>query len=171
MLPELRGLQVLLRSPREADKSDRLECGRDAEFVRMVGGDPSELPPLTVEEVDRWYERIASEPYSWIIERDGRCVGTARLHALDPATHSAWYAIGIFDVRFWNQGLGTETTLLVLKFAFDQLRLYHIFLRVLEYNHRAIAVYKKCGFAVERVEQDSVTVGDQSHSDLGLLPN
>jgi len=132
----------------------------------MVGGDPSELSPLTVGEVDRWYERTASEPYSWIIERDGRCVGTARLHGLDAATHSAWYAIGIFDVRFWNQGLGTEATLLVLKFAFAQLQLHQVFLRVLEYNQRAIAVYKKCGFAVQRVEQESVTVGDQRHSDL-----
>jgi hypothetical protein len=43
ILPELRGLQVLLRPPREADKSDRLEYGRNAEFVRMVGGDATGL--------------------------------------------------------------------------------------------------------------------------------
>jgi RimJ/RimL family protein N-acetyltransferase len=37
--------------------------------------------------------------------------------------------------------------------------------RVLEYNHRAIAAYTKCGFVVERVERDSLIIGDERHSD------
>jgi len=132
----------------------------------MVGGDPTELPPLTVEEVNGWYERLVLDPYSWSIEYDGRCIGTARLHDFDLASRAAWYAIGIFDAGVWNRGLGTEATRLILNFAFDQLRLRDVFLRVLDYNQRAIAAYKKCGFVVERVERNLLTTGDERRSDF-----
>ena len=132
----------------------------------MVGGDASAMPPLTVEEVGRWYDQLVSEPYGWSIEYEGRLVGTARLNRLDLTARSAWYAIGLYDPSVWGRGLGTEATQLVLTFAFQRVRLQDIFLRVLDYNHRAIAAYKKSGFVVERVERDSVMVAGKRHSDL-----
>jgi RimJ/RimL family protein N-acetyltransferase len=165
-LSELRGPRVLLRPPRDADKSERLKYGRNAEFVRMVGGDPDAMSPLTVDEVGRWYDQTVSEPYCWSIEHEGRFIGTARLHRLDPAARSAWYAIGLYDPSAWGCGLGTEATILVLSFAFQQLHLRDVFLRVLEYNHRAIAAYRKAGFLAERLERDSLAVGDERYSDV-----
>ncbi len=43
----LRGHRVILRAPQASDQNDRLECGRNAEFRRMAGGDPNTLPSLT----------------------------------------------------------------------------------------------------------------------------
>jgi|GEM_PF-4076091 len=37
--PTLVGTSVILRAPRETDRSDRMACGRDPETVRMCGGD------------------------------------------------------------------------------------------------------------------------------------
>ena len=37
----------------------------------------------------------------------------------------------------------------MLKYAFEHLNLHKVFLRVYEYNERAIHVYEKCGFRME----------------------
>src|ERR687893_200076 len=64
----------------------------------------------------------------------------------------ASFAIGIFEAGGRNRGLGTEMTRLVLGYAFEVMKLHRVSLRVLAYNHRAIASYEKCGFVREGVE-------------------
>lgn len=164
--PNLRGPRVILRAPREADKSARLSYGRDPEFRRMVGGDPRTNPPLTTEEVDQWYERAAAEPLYWIIDLDGTCIGTARLHSLDDQNRRARYAIGIFSPEHRRQGLGTEATRLVLEYAFRVLGLHRVDLRVLAFNAPAVARYEKCGFVREGIEREGTFIGGQWEDDV-----
>jgi len=52
-LPTLCGARVKLRPPVERDKEDRLAAGRDPEFRRVVGGDPTDCPPLILPEVEQ----------------------------------------------------------------------------------------------------------------------
>ena len=65
-----------------------------------------------------------------------------------------WYnrhgELGIFigDKRYWGLGYGTEAIILLLDYAFNILNLNKIYLRVIEYNVRAIRAYKKIGFRV-----------------------
>jgi RimJ/RimL family protein N-acetyltransferase len=162
----LQGKSLMLRRPQESDKLDRLAAGRNAEFRKMVGGDPYDCPPLTQAEVEQWYIQICQEPLQWIIEYTGRCIGEARLHSVDQSNRSARYAIGIFDPRNWSRGLGTEATRLVLQFAFDKMKLHRVDLRVLAFNKRAIACYEKCGFVREGVVRESVCIGDEWQSDI-----
>ena len=164
--PILKGTRLILRPPQESDKADRLACGRDPEFRRMVGGNPNVCPPLTIEEVEQWYDGMCSEPRHWIIEAEQRCIGTVRLHQRDPDNRRARYAIGIFDPTMWGKGLGTEATRLVLSHAFDVLGLHRVDLRVLAFNQRAIACYEKCGFVQEGVEREGALIGGEWHSDL-----
>ena len=63
MVTILRSERVLLLPPQSSDKTDRLAIGRHAEFVRMNGGDDRALTPLTAEEVERWYARLAAERF------------------------------------------------------------------------------------------------------------
>lgn len=165
---DLAGPRVLLRRPRETDKADRLACGRSEEYVRMVGGDHRNMQPLTAERVNRWYEETAAEPYGWVMEVDGRCIGTTRLHALNEENRRARYAIGIFDASYWGQGLGTEAMRLVLAFAFDDLGLHRVDLRVLGYNRRAIACYAICGFVQEGVEREGALIAGEWQSDVWM---
>ena len=132
----------------------------------MMGGDYRGMPPLTPEEVDAWFDKMAAEPYCWAIDTEDRCVGTARLHSLDPGHRRSRYAIGIFNPAAWGIGIGTEATRLVLSFGFESLALHRIDLRVLSFNERAIASYKKCGFAIEGVERESALVAGEWHSDV-----
>ncbi len=134
----------------------------------MVGGDPRTLPPLTPNEVEQWYHQVAGDRLHWIIALEGRCIGSARLHSLDEANRSARYAIGLFDPACWGQGYGTEATRLVLRYAFETLRLHRVALRVLDFNHRAIACYEKCGFVREGVEREGSLIGGEWQSDVWM---
>lgn len=91
-------------------------------------------------------------PCQWVIEFAGRCIGEARL-TVDAKNRRARYAIGIFDTTKLGMGLGTEATRMVLRYAFEVLKLHRVDLRVLEYNRRAIRCYEKCGFVKEGVER------------------
>ncbi len=157
---------LVLRPPRQSDKHDRLAVGRQPEFVRMVGGNAQDVRPLAAEQVERWYSRLLAEPFEWVIDVGGCCVGTARLHHMDLDNHRARYAIGIFDPGYWGKGIGTRATRLVLKHAFLSLRLHRVDLRVLDFNHRAIHCYQKCGFTTEGVERESAYIGGQWCSDV-----
>lgn len=165
-IPTLQGECLVLRAPQDRDKQDRLAYGRNAEFLRMVGGDARNLKPLTSEQVGRWYERLVAEPFEWVIEVEGRCIGTARLHHVDEQNRRARYAIGIFDPSAWGKGLGTEATRLVLRYAFENLGLHRVDLRVLAYTHRAIACYEKCGFVQEGVEREGALIAGEWQSDV-----
>ena len=134
----------------------------------MYGGDYLNLKPVTVEEVERWYERYSSEPLGWVVEAEGRCVGNARLSLVDEENRSARYAVGLFDSTVWNRGYGIEITRLVLRYAFEELHLHRVDLIVLEYNLRAIACYKKCGFVHEGTARESALVAGEWHSDIQM---
>src|SRR5690242_16817710 len=129
MPPVLNGRRIVLRAPMPSDQQDRLEWGRDPEFRRMVGGNPDTLLPLSAEEVRGWYDTVRVDPLCWVIEADGKCIGTARLRIADEANRRARYSIGIFHPSYWGQGYGTEATRLVLRYAFEELTLHRVELR------------------------------------------
>ncbi|WP_404450597.1 GNAT family N-acetyltransferase [Virgibacillus necropolis] len=110
-------------------------------------------------------DRILKEKLNWCVEYKGRCIGEARLTVSDQ-DNRAKYAVGLFDSSVWGRGLGTEITQLVLQYAFEELSLHRVDLRVLEYNHRAIACYEKCGFFKEGVEREGALIEGKYETDV-----
>lgn len=167
----LSGPQVHLRAPKSTDKTARLHAGNHPEFLKMLGLPESHAAALTEDRAQEWYARIDSNPFAWIIEVDGRCVGAAHLHALDQQNRRVRYAVALFDRAVWNQGIGTEVTRLVLWYAFEFLHLHRVELRVLEYNRAGIRAYEKAGFQREGLERETVLVGDAWYGDviMGVL--
>ena len=55
---------------------------------------------------------------------------------------------GIFigDKDYREKGYGTEAIRLILDYGFNYLNLNNIKLDLMEFNERALACYKKCGF-------------------------
>ncbi len=121
MPPMLSTDLLKLRALRQGDRDHRLAIGRHSEFVRLVGGDESDLQSLTADDVDAWYQHVEADPFCWVIHVDGRAIGTARLHNVDEVNRNARYLIGIFDPAMWGLGYGTEATRLVVRYGFDVL--------------------------------------------------
>jgi RimJ/RimL family protein N-acetyltransferase len=166
--PRLQGSRVLLRELRDSDRVARQQLGRDPEIARNWGQVVPGVSTLTDAEAQDWYQANIDKanPYFWIIEHEQRMVGTAHLHALDFCDLRARYAISILDATLLGHGLGGETTELVLKFAFTALGLHRVDLRVLDFNARAIACYRKCGFVVEGRERETALIDGVWYDDV-----
>jgi len=97
-LPMLQGERVVLREPRESDVDDRLghpidpgeEDGYGSSWRREWDGRRYH----TREHLAR---QQPPEPgtYTWMVEYDGHCIGSARLQ-VDVDQHCATYAVGLF---------------------------------------------------------------------------
>ena len=169
--PTLSGMSVTLRAPKPEDVADRLALGQAPEVVRMFGGDPNALPPLTEGAAKRWVDSLAAHPNAWAVEHEGRLLGEIRLDDLDEHDRRARLAVGLFDPTKLGKGLGREAIRLVLKHAFGELALHRISLRVVAYNVRAIRCYSACGFVEEGREREAAHVAGEWHDDviMGLL--
>ncbi|WP_017187272.1 GNAT family N-acetyltransferase [Alkalibacillus haloalkaliphilus] len=168
--PLIFGERVTLRLPKKQDIDDRFQLGRNPEVVKLFGGDTHNLREFTYEDAKAFIKKTEQNPLEWCIEYEGRWVGHARLR-LDKRSNRASYSVGIFDSTVWGLGLGTEITQLVLQYAFEQLQLHRVGLRVLDFNKRAIACYEKCGFVQEGMERENVPIDGEYASDvlMGIL--
>jgi RimJ/RimL family protein N-acetyltransferase len=163
---------IVLRPPKPEDAADRLALGRDPEIVRMFGGDTNRpVPPLTMDEISRWLKNIGVHPHAWIVEHEGRLLGEARLDNLNEHDGRARLAMGLLDPARLGQGLGRRVVRLLLRHAFEQLKLHRVDLRVLAHNVRAIRCYRSCGFVEEGRERESALVDGERYDDIimGIL--
>lgn len=169
-VPVLQGGRIQLRETKESDIDDRLVFGRPLEFAYMCGGNREE----TVEFPERaewvaWQEnssRRSDDAIEWIIEYQEKCIGAAGLHHISFTDNSAVFAIGIWVPQYYSRGIGTEACRLVLHYAFEELKLHRVELKVLDYNERAIKCYRKCGFQVDGVLRENALIEGAYHSDI-----
>ena len=170
VLPTLTGRSVLLRPPRSEDAAARLSLGVHPEIVRMYGGSSSDVRPMTPEAAERWVQGLMKHDYAWIIE-SGSPIGHVRLDRVDLRDQRASLAIGIDDFTRLGRGLGTETIRLVQQYAFCELGLHRLSVRVVDYNHRAIRAYEKCGCVIEGREREAALVDGRWYDDvmMGML--
>ncbi|QLA20285.1 GNAT family N-acetyltransferase [Desulfolutivibrio sulfoxidireducens] len=113
---------------------------------------------------ERWYAGIADNPekmvFAVIWRADGRHIGNTGLYGIDWLHRRAdfWILIGEADYR--GQGVGSEVTARMRRFAFDNLGLNRLCLRVDPDNAAAVALYASQGFVREGVlRQDSYIEG------------
>ncbi|SFC40462.1 Protein N-acetyltransferase, RimJ/RimL family [Bacillus sp. OV322] len=163
--PMIKGDKVLLRQPIERDVIDYLKIEVNKELERMYGGDTRNLSPKTKEDAQKFVNAIKINKLEWCVEFEGRFVGQARL-TVNKLDNRARYAVGLFDPTVWNKGLGTKITQLVLRYAFEELQLHRVDLRVLQYNKRAIKCYEKCGFIQEGVEREGALIEGKYETDI-----
>lgn len=104
--------------------------------------------PTTMEQEVRWYEaQAASEIRFTVFERaTGRPIGTAALHGIDYRNRTAVFGIFIGEADARGQGYGTETTRLMLDYAFTALGLHSVMLTVAEFNLAGQRAYARAGF-------------------------
>lgn len=76
-------------------------------------------------------------------------VGSVYLRDVEYEEKTAEYGIFIGEADSRGKGYGTEAAQVIIKYAFGQLRMKSLALRVLEDNKRAIQSYEKAGFQVD----------------------
>jgi RimJ/RimL family protein N-acetyltransferase len=146
--PWLSGEKVYLRPPRDSDLQRRVEWLNDPETFRLFTGSlPSR--PYEYADAQRWLQNLETDAtaFLWSIETaDHRHIGDVDLHDIDFKIGVARLTILIGDKEFWGKGYGRDAVRTVLRYAFLELGLESVSLRVYDFNNRAIRCYEKCGF-------------------------
>jgi RimJ/RimL family protein N-acetyltransferase len=117
-------------------------------YLQRTYDDP--LQPTSLEKVTEWYEAaIASDTAIWftIYSKDSsRPIGHTHLFEINRHHGIANFAILIGDGDYRGKGCGTETTCLMLDYAFTALGLFNVMLTVTAFNIGGIRAYERAGF-------------------------
>lgn len=111
---------------------------------------------ITIESELNWIKgAIANneigKDYRCAILADGLYVGNIYLTDIDEET--AHYHIFIGEKKYWGKGVARAASKLILEYAFDELKLKEVLLRVNKLNTAAYSLYQNLGF-VETEEID-----------------
>lgn len=132
---------------------DYLKMVNDLEHVGRFIGRRTE--PVSEEKERKWVREKLDEKavlFSMIEKSSGAFIGNIEL--MDFTETEAELGIAITAAK-QELGYGTEAIRAVTDYAFDQLVLKRVFLKVYPDNARAIRVYEKCGFReYDRTEED-----------------
>ncbi|MDE5932989.1 MAG: GNAT family N-acetyltransferase, partial [Lachnospiraceae bacterium] len=94
-----------------------------------------------------------------LCERDSeRAVGSVYFRDIDREKSCAEYGIFIGEDDAIGKGYGTQAAKLALAYAFEELRLQSIFLRVFADNKGARKSYENAGFRLIKNRQEDVTI-------------
>jgi RimJ/RimL family protein N-acetyltransferase len=146
--PIIRAEHVWLRALEAADITEHpIE---DAELAHFAGFRRS----FSRTEAERLIQKLASggeESVNFAICLLGseEPIGACGLRDIDKTNGSAEVSIFLADSKQWGKGLGTDAMRALVDFGFGELRLERIWLRVFDYNARAIRSYEKARFARE----------------------
>jgi RimJ/RimL family protein N-acetyltransferase len=95
-----------------------------------------------------------------------RPIGVVNWHDIDSANRTATYGIMIGEKDCWNKGYGTETTRLMLEYAFTVLNLHSVVLTTNSFNERAQRAYNRAGFREVGRWRESHRFGDRIYDEI-----
>lgn len=133
--------------------------------VLLMGGAP--IRPVGWENVEASFERHSKEDANEFVgfaiyeQASLRLIGNAHLRHIDKTQRTAEYGILIGEKDCWGKGYGTETTILMLDYAFTVLGLHNVLLDTYGYNERAVRAYTRAGFRVIGRRREAARMGDQ----------
>ena len=105
---------------------------------------------------------------SYIIEESegNTAIGVTSLINIDTKNRNAECIIDIGEKEYWGKGYGTEALKVLLEYAFLELNLHRVSLRVFSLNERAIHIYNKLGFMKEGIMRESLYRNGKWHDIL-----
>ncbi len=126
----------------------------DPEIWKYTGKRPDRV--ITYEDELRWMKDVLSRANErrFAIIADGNYVGNIQLTDIDH--DEAVYHIFIGEKTYWGTGVAYEATELILAYAFEELQLKAVRLRVRTEHERAIRLYLKAGFEERRRDDEFV---------------
>lgn len=145
----LEGKLVNLRALEPGDVDREFQWVNDREVTRYL----TIRYPMAKGEEERWLTTRPANDFAntvFAIEtKDGVHIGNCGLHDGQPENRKASLGIMIGNRDYWSNGYGSDAIITLLRFAFHEMNMNRVWLHVYEFNERAQACYKKCGFVVE----------------------
>lgn len=146
--PRIPGGITNLRPLDADDLPRRVEWLNDPETVRLFTGTIADRS-YDMFDAERWKQSTESDPLTiiWAIDTKGdRHIGDVDLHDISRSEGRARLTILIGHRKYWGRGYGSDAIKALLNYAFTDMGLKTVNLRVCDFNQRAIRAYEKCGF-------------------------
>ncbi|RLC73685.1 MAG: N-acetyltransferase [Chloroflexi bacterium] len=133
--------------------------------------------PMSLAEEEKWFEEQLQKRDSRIfaieaIDGDQPVhIGNIGIHDIDWKNRMTEVGIAIGEKDYWGRGYGSDALKTLLHFAFQEMNLHRVQLRVHDYNARAIRCYEKCGFQHEGRQRQALFRDGEYHDVLlmGIL--
>ena len=95
--------------------------------------------------------------FRFVIEtEDDGAVGIATLTSIDWKNRTATHGIKLANVEKRTKGIGTDTVMAIMRYAFDELGLHRLDGSWFDENIASKSLYKKCGWKEEGVKRSCV---------------
>ncbi len=150
----IKGEKVLLRAVERGDIEKWKLWFNDPEIRSFL----TWVYPYAERDGISFYERLEGDNENKvfsIITSDKTHIGSIGLHPISWTNRNAELGILIGEKKYHNKGYGSDSIKTLLEFAFKEMNLHRVYLRVFEFNSRAIACYRKIGFVEEGIQREA----------------
>ena len=114
--------------------------------------------PITAEVEKQWLlnklDLTNEKRFAICVKNTKEYIGNIQL--LDIENETAEFHLFIGEKKYWGKGIGYNASLMLLKYAFYNLNLKHVFLEVHAENLAAYSIYKKVGFQPVSQQSDFI---------------
>ena len=157
----IEGRKIYIRELTENDATERY-CGW---LNDPIVNEYLETREATIDDLKEYIHSRKKNPnclfFGIFIKDNNEHIGNVKLEPIDFEKKTSEFGMMIGEKKYWEKGIGTEVTRLVVNYAFNELNLKKIRLGVIPENKAAIRVYEKVGFKITKIEKDKIRHGDK----------
>lgn len=144
------GKKVTLRAIEKDDLKDFHAWGNDPELWKLLGG---WHVPLSFESTNAWFDKIQGDSLNIRLaidsEEDG-LVGLTNILDIDWKNKNAFHGAMIGNANVRGKGIGLDTVMTTMRFAFEELGLNRLDGSMIDYHEVSTKLYcGKCGWKEE----------------------
>jgi len=166
----LTGEKVILREYRSEDLSALRAWVNDHEVTRFLGG--AYRRPQTWEQTEEMLSRrlngdAGGEGFVIADKQTGKYIGQCDLMMIDSVARKAEMAIVLMK-EHQGRGCALESVKLLLKYAFENLNLNRVSLKVAEKNERAVKLYERAGFRREGILRQDLFIDGEFMNTIAM---
>jgi RimJ/RimL family protein N-acetyltransferase len=151
----IKGKKVLLRAIEKSDLKLIHQWSNDPDINYMLGGWHF---PSSMQDQERWYESFSlnSVNQRFAVEAEGfGLIGIANIIEINWKDRNATYGVLLGDKDIRGKGLGTDITMTVQRYVFEELNLKRLNGNFISYNEKSLHVHmEKCGWKIDGVRKN-----------------
>tara|TARA_R110002167_G_scaffold39964_5_gene123246 strand:- start:34 stop:504 length:471 start_codon:yes stop_codon:yes gene_type:complete len=147
---------IYIRPLEEKDAYVSVNWRNNPKIWKFTGPKPDNV--VTIDMELSWIKNVINRTnekrFAICLLEDNQYIGNVQL--TDIVENEAQVHIFIGESDFWNLGIGTKATKLILEYGFNTLRLTSIYLYVNKNNTSAIKAYQNNGFKIVELKDDFI---------------
>lgn len=149
------GKVVRLRAIEEGDLPLFHKWGNDPALWRLLGGWHF---PSSEKSTRTWFEKIQGDQLNIrlaITTEEHGVIGLANILDIDWKNKNAFHGMMLGDKDLRGKGIGVDTVMAIMRYAFDELGLHRLDGSMIEFNETSFKLYcGKCAWQIEGRQRD-----------------